>query len=161
MGYFIFVDGGMPHSIGPACFMIELQEPSDLMVVSEKCTPSGRKIPDRRIDMGLSFELMMDVYDYTPMSERELKKRIMPTAVKLCDGVTEILGPDTTDKFKMIRLDGSGKVEITKKYAVAICISGNGKINDICFSAGERACIKEEGSITFSSNGDFSVIVCF
>ena len=33
-GDFVFVDGGMPHAIGGGCFLIELQEPSDLMLVA-------------------------------------------------------------------------------------------------------------------------------
>ncbi len=42
-GDFVFVDGGVPHAIGAGCFMVELQEPSDLMVVAERFTPSGRR----------------------------------------------------------------------------------------------------------------------
>ena len=38
-GDFVFVDGGVPHAIGGGCFIIELQEPSDLMVVAERFTP--------------------------------------------------------------------------------------------------------------------------
>ena len=34
--------GGVPHAIGGGRFMVELQEPSDLMVVAERLTPSDR-----------------------------------------------------------------------------------------------------------------------
>ena len=51
-GDFVFVDGGVPHAIGGGCFMVELQEPSDLMVVAERFTPSGRRIPDAKLSGG-------------------------------------------------------------------------------------------------------------
>lgn len=36
--------------------MIELQEPSDLMVVAERFTPSGRRIPDAKMRGEFSAE---------------------------------------------------------------------------------------------------------
>lgn len=160
-GDFIFVDGGVPHAIGPGCFMIELQEPSDLMVVAERFTPSGRRIPDRRMDMGLDFKLMMDVYDYTPMSEEQLKTHLMPEPKPVALGVTEILGSEMTDKFKMLKLDGSGKTPVFGKYAVAVCIGGEGELNGTKVSSGDRLCIKDENKIEFSGDESFSVILCF
>ena len=63
-GDFVFVDGGVPHAIGGGCFMIELQEPSDLMVVAERFTPSGRRIPDAKMHGGVGWEKMFEVYEY-------------------------------------------------------------------------------------------------
>ena len=63
-GDFVFVDGGVPHAIGGGCFMVELQEPSDLMVVAERFTPSGRRIPDAKMHGGVGWERMFDVYEY-------------------------------------------------------------------------------------------------
>ncbi len=160
-GDFIFVKGGVPHAIGPGCFMVELQEPSDLMVVSERFTPSGRKIPDRRIDMGLPFELMMDVYDYTPMTKQDLKRELIPKSRKISNGITEILGVGTTEKFKMFKCDGDCKINISEKYAVAICINGKGTINEIDINKGDRVLIKSENIITFSEKESLSIIVCF
>lgn len=160
-GDFIFVKGGVPHAIGPGCFMVELQEPSDLMVVSERVTPSGRKIPDRRVDMGLPFDKMMDVYDYTPMSFEQLKNELMPESRVLSKGVTEILGTATTDKFKMLKCDGTCEVELDKKYAVAICIEGVGALNGVQIKKGERLLVKDERNLNFTENSALSVIVCY
>jgi len=54
-GDFLFIQGGLPHAIGKGCFMVELQEPSDLMVVAERETPSGRRLPDGKIFGGLDL----------------------------------------------------------------------------------------------------------
>ena len=61
-GDFVFVEGGVPHAIGAGCFMVELQEPSDLMVVAERFTPSGRRIPDAKLHGGIGWGKMFDVY---------------------------------------------------------------------------------------------------
>ena len=159
-GDFIFVEGGVPHAIGAGCFMVELQEPSDLMVVAEKTTPSGRIIPDRRIDMGLSFDKMMDVYDYTPLSFEAAKEKFMPKSRKLSKGVTEILGAAITDKFKMLRCDGNCRADNIGKYAVAICINGSGSINGTKINRGDRLLIKDETTLLFCDNKNFSVIIC-
>lgn len=159
-GDFIFVAGGVPHAIGPGCFMIELQEPSDLMVVAERFTPSGRKIPEQRMNMGLPFNRMMDVYDYTPRSFAQLKKALMPSPVYLGNGATEILGKETTDQFRMLRLDENGAFSLSKKYAVGICISGQGKLNEMEVKRGDRMLIQAEPILNFDGSGDFSIILC-
>ena len=51
-----FVAGGVPHAIGGGCMMIELQEPSDLMVIPERVTPAGIKLNDSKLHGGLGFE---------------------------------------------------------------------------------------------------------
>ena len=70
-GDFVFVDGGVPHAIGGGCFMVELQEPSDLMVVAERFTPSGRRIPDSKMHGGAGWERMFDVYEYEGLTYEE------------------------------------------------------------------------------------------
>lgn len=74
-GDFVFVNGGVPHAIGAGCFIIELQEPSDLMVVGERYTPSGRKIVEEKLHMGMGYEKMFDVYDYTGYEFDDIKEK--------------------------------------------------------------------------------------
>ena len=71
-GDFVFVDGGVPHAIGGGCFMVELQEPSDLMVVAERVTPSGRVLPEAKLHGGVGFEAMFDVYEYAGRTYEDL-----------------------------------------------------------------------------------------
>lgn len=160
-GDFIFVDGGIPHAIGGGCFMIELQEPSDLMVAAERFTPSGRRIPDYKIDMGMGEELMLNVYDYTPRSESELRERYMKKPKPVSDGVREILGSDVTDKFSMYELSANGSLVIPRRYAAAIVTCGKGSICGRAAKRGDRFLIKDENNITAEGDADFSVVVCF
>ena len=56
----IFVPGGVPHAIGPGVFMIELQEPSDLLVRLEW---SGYAVGATPNDLGLGFPAALQAVD--------------------------------------------------------------------------------------------------
>ncbi len=158
-GDFIFVDGGVPHAIGADCFMIELQEPSDLVVVSEKVTPSGRVLPEKKLHMGLGYEKMYEVYDYTGYDEDELRQRFCPAPKDLGNGAWEILGEDMTDKFRMVRLEGNAKIAPGKRFTVAIVTEGEGKFCGVPVVKGDRMLVEEE-VVTTEGGDDFKVILC-
>ncbi len=159
-GDFVFVDGGVPHAIGKGCFMIELQEPSDLMVVNERFTPSGREIPEQRLTCGLSFDKMFDVYDYTGYSFEELKSKYCPPKKEIGNNLFQILGDDLTDKFKMYSLKRDAVLRAEKKYQIAIVISGEGHINGIACQKADRLFLMDEKEISIQGTEDFEVIVC-
>ncbi len=159
-GDFVFVDGGVPHAIGRGCFMVELQEPSDLMVVHERVTPSGRVIPEQRLTMGLSYDKMFDVYDYTGYSMEALKAKYCPEKKKLGDGLFEILGRDLTDKFSMYQLCGNATLATDKKYRVAIVTEGEGELNGVKVARGERLFLMDEKEVASTSQRGLAVVIC-
>ncbi len=159
-GDFVFVDGGVPHAIGAGCFMVELQEPSDLMVVNERFTPSGREIPEQRLTMGLSYDKMFDVYDYTGYSFEELKKKYCPEKKLIGTSLYEILGKDLTEKFSMYLLKENAELNTQKKYRIAIAVSGEGTINGKHTQKGDRFFIMNEERIQITGNDNFEVVVC-
>lgn len=159
-GDFVFVDGGVPHAIGAGCFMIELQEPSDLMVVNERFTPSGREIPEQRLHMGLGYKKMFDVYDYTCYSFEELKKKYCPEKKEIAENVYRILGNDLTDKFSMYLLKHNAQLNTNTKYRIAVVISGSGEINGAAVKKGNRLFIKDEQTVSVNGTTDFEAAVC-
>ena len=159
-GDFVFVDGGVPHAIGAGCFMIELQEPSDLMVVNERFTPSGREIPEQRLHMGLGYEKMFDVYDYRGYSFEELKRKYCPEKKKLTENLYQILGSDLTDKFSMYLLKHNALLNTNTKYRIAIVASGSGVVNGMPVKKGDRIFIKDEQTVFLNGTQDFEAVVC-
>lgn len=159
-GDFVFVDGGVPHAIGAGCFLVELQEPSDLMVVAERETPSGRQIPEAKLHGGLGFTRMFDVYDYTPLAFEELCRRY----VTFCDGrmsasgVRQILGRTLTDKFEMWHLAEDGRVPLDGVPAIAVVTDGAGTLNGLAVRRGDRLILSGEAAA--ESRGGCSVILC-
>ncbi len=159
-GDFIFVDGGVPHSIGAGCFMVELQEPSDLMVVNERFTPSGREIPEQRLHMGLGYEQMFEIYEYRGYSYEELIKKYCPEKKKLSKSVYQILGSELTDKFSMYLLKDGAVFESKKEYKIAIITNGSGRINNVQVKKGDRLFISNEDVLNITGDAKLEIILC-
>ena len=152
-GDFVFVDGGVPHAIGGGCFMVELQEPSDLMVVAERFTPSGRRIPDAKMHGGVGWDAMFDVYEYTGLSFGETcAKYVRRSASAL------VCGPGFTDKFTMWRIEGGGRVPLLRNRSVAVVTDGAGRVNGIGVAKGDRLLVADERAV--EAEGDATLIVC-
>ena len=154
-GDFVFVDGGVPHAIGGGCFMIELQEPSDLMVVAERFTPSGRRIPDGKMHGGVGWDRMFDVYEYEGRSfEDTIAKYVRRggTAPRIC-------GPEFSDKFEMWRLADGGAVALDGASAVAVVTGESGSLNGVPVQCGDRLVVS--GETALNANGGLSAVVCF
>lgn len=125
------VDGGVPHAIGGGCLLAELQEPTDLMAVPERVTPSGRVLPEERLHCGLGFERMFDMFDYTGYSLEELKKRFYRKA----DGSSQtesLVGKELTDKFALdeFRAEDSLSLGYSELPRVFVVFEGSGFIED-------------------------------
>lgn len=158
-GDFVFVDGGVPHAIGAGCFMVELQEPSDLMVVAERETPSGRRIPDGKVFCGLDPEGMLDVYDYTGLTYDELCARYVRFGTGVAtDGPRRILGPELTDKFELWRLAGGESLPLAGAAAVAVVTDGEGTLDGVRIRRGDRLLIADEAAVACA--GGCALLVC-
>ena len=157
-GDFVFVDGGMPHAIGGGCFMIELQEPSDLMVVAERVTPSGRRIPDGKIFGSLDQEGMLDMYVYTGWTFDEVCAKYVRRRSGGDGPVCRILGAEQTDKFEMWRLRGDAAQSLDGARAVAVVTSGAGVVCGQPVKAGDRFVVWGEPEI--SVQGDAEIVLC-
>ena len=177
-GDFVFVDGGMPHAIGGGCFMIELQEPSDLMVVAERVTPSGRRIPDAKMHGGVGWKKMFEVYEYEGRTFEETCARYVrraaetvaphaggsqlvataADAINCVPPVTQILGPELTDKFSMWRVAGGGILSLPRDRAVAVVTEDAGEVNGLAVKKGDRLVVADERQLNVA--GTATLIVC-
>ncbi len=158
-GDFVFVGGGVPHAIGGGCFMVELQEPSDLMVVAERFTPSGRRIPDAKMHGGVGWENMFDVYEYDGLDWEETCARYVRKGSQTSKDSVCVCGPEFTDKFAMWRLSGGGSVPLGGTPAVVVAADGQGTLNGLPVRRGDRLVVSGEDSL--SVGGFLSAIVCF
>ena len=158
-GDFVFVDGGVPHAIGAGCFMVELQEPSDLMVVAERFTPSGRRIPDAKMHGGVGWERMFDVYEYEDLDYEEVCRRYVRRGGERKDHKAFcVCGPELTDKFGMWRVLSGGRVVFPRENSVVVVTDGNGSVNGIDVKTGDRLLVC--GAENLEAHGDVALVVC-
>ena len=159
-----FVDGGVPHAIGQGCFMIELQEPSYLMVIPEKQTPSGRVLDERKIHGGLGFEKMFDCYEYIGYSEDEIKSKYYRNIEFENNCLSPIVDKHFTEKFAMYGINVSGECDVElNSSAVAVVIRGECTITDnterVSFKKGDKFFLSDESkSITIIGNA--KIVFC-
>lgn len=160
-----FVNGGVPHAIGGGCLMVELQEPSDLMVIPERVTPAGVVLAEQKLHCGLGFEKMLDCFCYEGLSEAEIKKRYFRKHTLRDNAVTELVGTDLTECFSMqvLRVKGEARLNRKGQCAVAVVTEGAGTLitEDGAVSVGKSDSFligADTGSLTLQ--GDMQLVFC-
>ena len=159
-GDFIFVAGGVPHAIDAGCFMAELQEPTDLMVIPERVTPSGVELSDIKLHCGLGFEKMFDCFIYDGQDRETVYNKYFIRPVKLDDNIKVIADERITDKFRLYEIEVNDEYTyIPGSYCVGILIEGSGFVNDVYVKEGERFFVPENEK-KICIKGNLKMLVC-
>ena len=130
------VEGGIPHAIGKGCFLIEVQEPTDLTLRTERITPRGHSVPDLACHQGIGFEHMLDCFHYEGLSYEDTLKRWKkePRLLQQQSGGNEIvlIGKEDTDRFNVhvleVEVDRSYSSALPSGFCIAIIVSGEGTV---------------------------------
>lgn len=159
-GDIIFVSGGVPHAIGADCFLAELQEPTDLMVIPERVTPSGIKLTDEKLHGGLGFEKMFDCFCYDGADWEETRKRYFKTAKAVDDTEKEIINKSMTDKFSLSELEvRESYVKNIDDYAIFLVLEGSGECNGVQLQSYDRAFVPSTEKI-LAFKGQMKLLLC-
>lgn len=127
------IRGGVPHGIGAGCFLIEIQEPTDYTVRTERVTPSGLAVADFMCHQGLGFDRMFDCFAYDGANFEDIlsRYRVEPICEKM-NGYTvkHIIYREITDMFSLDMVTvNSSAVFINKSFFGIYVMSGKGRIN--------------------------------
>ena len=167
VGDFFFVDGGIPHAIGGGCMMVELQEPTDFMVIPERITPSGIRLSDTKMHMGLGFEKMFDCFNYEGWSLEELKRKYYRKISIKPNERCAIIDKTLTDKFRMeaYYITDSIIADYEDTYLVAIVIEGKGNITTRSgihtIAKGDQLFISAyDSNVKWQSDNGMRIVLC-
>jgi mannose-6-phosphate isomerase len=110
------VPGGWPHAIGPGVLMLEVMEPSDLVVRCE-FEREGIVVPPAGRFMGRDLEFSLDVFDYTQRSVAEVQalgRLAAAPSTPNAGGRTTLIGPQHTSCFTVSRwqIPSGGRAEL-------------------------------------------------
>jgi mannose-6-phosphate isomerase len=119
---------GVPHYLGPRISFIEVQEPSDHIVIPET---SGDD--DAAATMGLGWELALDMIDYSGMDADETfaRARQQPRELRASHGSreTRLFQDDVRQFFDATALDVTDEIDTDDgRFSIAIVVSGDGSI---------------------------------
>ena len=107
-GQTFIVHGGVPHAIGGGCFLVEIQEPTDLTIRLEKKMPYGPELADAACHQGLGFDRMFECFSYEGKTGDEALAswRLESRCLEKTAGysVESLVDYGVTDCFRMERL---------------------------------------------------------
>ena len=168
LGDAFMISAGLPHAIGPGCFVVEVQEPSDFTVGVNPAPKEFTEEQKKKHD-----ETQMGCYHYDGHSYEENLRLHRPEPRTIREGSWGseklIIGPGDTDYFSFTRLDASAPVKLLDVHAaqVGIVLEGEGKL---ITPEGELALSKaDEFFLTYSckdvtlvpeDGGTISLVLC-
>jgi mannose-6-phosphate isomerase len=134
------VTGRTAHAIGSGVFMIEVQQPSDLVVHTErKCVDV--EIAEEICHMGLGWGRALEVFDYTGETLEQLmaRTRLQPRAIEKQGGgqVSQLIGYERTPHFasRGVSVAPGGKVALrNERFYAAAVVRGGG---DVTWAGGD------------------------
>lgn len=169
VGDTFIVRGGVPHGIGAGCFLVEIQEPTDYTVRTERMTPSGLAVADEACHQGLGFERMFECFAYEGLSLRETlaRYRVEPILARK-EGyvVKHVIYPEITDMFALDFYTVSTLVTLKSegRFCGIYVLSGEGTLNGMPLRACDHwfipACA-EDCVIRASEKSPLTFIRCF
>jgi mannose-6-phosphate isomerase len=127
------VQGGMPHAIGEGVLMVEVMEPSDLVVRCE-FEREGVVVPPEGRFMGRGLDFCLNVFDYGEYPPEEIRRRSCLPPTRILDGpgwaVDRLVGSDRTSCFEIQRIqaDRPGTWSNDGRCALVIQTRGSGVV---------------------------------
>lgn len=168
------IKGSVPHAIGAGCLLIEIQEPTDYTIRTERITPAGLQIADFMCHQGLGFDRMFDCFHYDGLTKEEAYASwCVPTKVleRTPEYVrSEIIGHSQTPCFRLERYDISGSCTIPagNVFCGLYIFAGTGRMVSDAGTQDIRTGMQffvpaasKNFSITADSNVPLTVFRCF
>lgn len=171
-GEVYLVTAGTPHGIGPGVFMIEVQEPTDLVINTEYTVGEIRRT-EAQCMMGLDFDLGMQCFDYRAAGTEHVRRcTLAPRVISEHGGGREecLIGPEDTPCFAVGRLAVTGAVPDRDRGRcyVGIVTGGTGWIEGpdapIALEAGTTFFVpaaSEHAGYRAAPDGPLTVVKCF
>ena len=143
-GDVIVIRGGLPHAIGPGVTMVEVMEPSDLVIVPER-NCCGVELSEAQRFAGLSPETALGLFDYTPRTPEQVRELCTPrrqTLARTETGLLESLIPHeaVSGYFAVERLTftGSWQLDLTRRsFRIGVVTKGELALGDLRLKRGD------------------------
>ena len=128
------VPGGFPHAIGEGLLVLEVMEPTDLVVRCE-FQREGIAVPPEARFVGMTPEQAFDMFDYSSRSISEIRQKccLLPKLLLREHDLSleQIIGKEQTDCFCVYRTKITQSSELSSFAKITVCVvaKGTGEIN--------------------------------
>lgn len=124
----MLVPAGLPHTVAPGVFVVELQEPTDLSILLEWQGFAVDGMKDGHLDLG--FGTALQALDVAAVSDSDLDRLVVTRERIDGAGLASVLPPAADAYFRAHRFDaGAGTVSVTAAFAVVIVLDGHGVLS--------------------------------
>ncbi len=131
------IPGGTPHALGAGLFLVEIQEPSDLVIRFE-FERAGYVLPEAARFMGRDVGFALNVFNLAPLTPGDLEHRVRcrPRRVRALGPSShqdELIGLNQTDCFRVLhttldaavtKLESSAVIAIVTAGTVTVEVGG-------------------------------------
>jgi mannose-6-phosphate isomerase len=162
------VPGGLAHAIGEGVLMLEVMEPSDLVVRCE-FNREGVIVPPAARFMQTSVDLALQIFDYTPRSVAEVAStyKIIPRRISSDEEL--LIGSSQTECFSVTRITAHQAMALptSSQLRLGVVASGSGVLTvegfpmrlkpGACFILAASA---PPGTLTVSSGEPLQILFC-
>jgi mannose-6-phosphate isomerase len=128
-GETFIVPGGLPHALGEGILLVEIQEPTDLVVRCE-FERGGYVLPELSRFMGRGLDFCLDVFDFTPHSRAEIEQSYRCKPQREIDWspgswTDSLIGPAQTPCFRVKQTHlGAPVTRTDDSFYIAIVTAG-------------------------------------
>lgn len=127
------VKSKIPHAIGPGVFMVEVQEPTDFVVLVERRGSGGVELNEEECSMGLGMETALKVFEYEGVDEEELKRRykLEPKVMEESPGgrVIRLIDEGKARCFSAESFEVEEKLTVSREsFYVGVVVRGEGSL---------------------------------
>ncbi len=132
-GEVYFIPGRIPHAIGPGLMLLEVQEPTDLVIQPERQIEKIT-LTEQQMWAGLEHDTAFSCFDYCGQTPEELLVRLkLCPKLSLCgksSRLESLIGSVHTDCFTVDRLTVQGEhdLELDAPWYLGIVTSGQGMV---------------------------------
>ncbi len=160
----VLVTGGTPHAIGAGCFLLEIQEPSDYTMRTEKVTLAGDTLTPMQIHYGVGEEKMLDCFDYTPKSEKQIRESLFlkPRKDQENPNITHLVTHNDTTCFALEQIKAKEIVLKKSSFITVIATADNGVMEydggDFKMNRGDKYFIPAQTKITLKNA---EALICY
>ena len=124
------IPGGTPHALGAGIFMVEIQEPSDLVIRFE-FERAGYVLPEASRFMQRDVDFALTVFNLAPLTPADLEAKVRCRPRRILDlgsdsWQDELIGPAQTDCFRVAKTRVGAPLEKAERSsAIVIVTSGD------------------------------------
>jgi len=170
-GDVLFIPGGVPHAIGGGIFLVEIMEPSDLVVRFE-FKRNGYILPESARFMNRGLDFCLDIFDFHAKSESDVRSAHMfEPGLEVSYGETahryHLIGAETTPCFQVKKsiIKGVLKREESTFFTGVVtagrCRLKTGESTIEIDTYGKFFCPAGLGAYTIEADQEVQILECF